>query len=149
MVPRWLIDRYYSWDSVLAEGQKFSNATYVRELVYPSSLIGNVSTSLPLLKYAGTYYNPGYGEWHIQYDHENKTLRNDMHRGPILKYKAELEHISGDHFLIVGTLDEAPDVPGLYVDTEFEVSVWGRVERLGLLLETDMGGEKIWFDKVL
>ena len=50
--------------------------------------------------------------------------------------------------MIVATFDEAPDVPGAYFDTEFEVSVWGRVERLGLGLESEMGGEKIWFDRV-
>ena len=131
---------------MLGEINKLSNATYVRELVYPSALVGNVSASLPLEKYAGAYFNPGYGEWHIQY--ENGTLRNNMHRGPVLQYEATLEHISGDHFLIIAHMDDAPDDP-LYIDTEFEVTVWGKVERLGLGLETAMGGGKIWFDRLL
>lgn len=68
-----------------------------------------------------------------------------MDRGPILKYDAYLEHISGDYFLAVAYNTDSPEDP-MYFRVEFKVNVAGRAEQLGLGLETEMDG-LIWFDR--
>ena len=137
-------DITYRYDILLEVEAKERNVTYVKELLYPPETTGNLSATLPLEHYVGSYYHPGYGCWYITF--VDGILRNDMDRGPVLHYDAELIHITADHFLIVGYEKDAPEDPW-YIQAEFKVGMSGEVDWLGCTLTDEMGDDKIWFSK--
>lgn len=72
--------------------------------------------------------------------------------GPI---SIQFTHISGENFVIYVRSSEETRQPGDYEPmrdivskAEFRLGVDGKVKELGLLLEEEMGDEKIWFAKV-
>lgn len=122
--PHGLTAFLISYDDIRLLYESLRNTTWVRELVYPPAETGNISASLPFEKYAGAYYNPGYGFWYISC--ENGTLYNYMDRGPILQYDAYLEHISGDYFLAGLYNTDSPDDPMYFAWSSKSTSLVGR-----------------------
>lgn len=139
------MERAYTrrFDAELALIEFLRNETVARHLIFPPDKTANLSASLPLEQYAGTYVNPGYGEYVLEY--ENGTLWNHMKRGPVIQWDAKLEHISGDHFFAVGYGKDSPEDP-VYLTAEFVVGVDGKVKRFGALLEPAMAPERVWFE---
>jgi hypothetical protein len=69
-----------------------------------------------------------------------------MNRTNVLQYDAKLEHITADHFLLIGYDMGEPDTP-IYISAEFRVNLGGVAQQMGLELVEEMEGEKIWFDR--
>ena len=62
---------------------------------------------------------------------------------------ADLEHVSGEHFLAHADSINAPE--GIFktvAPAEFRLGADGTVVQFGARLEEMMGQEKIWFDRV-
>ena len=121
------------------------NTTFVKELLYPADETPYLPPSLPLQAYAGVYSHPGYGEWPITY--HDDTLWNKMNHTNVLRYDAQLDHITGEQFLLIGYDVGLPDDP-MYIRVEFDIDGKGAVQQMGLELEYTMKGQKIWFQKV-
>jgi hypothetical protein len=141
----WTNTHDFRYDEYLADAYKYRNTTLVRNLTYPPDEVGNLPPSLSLAQFAGKYSNGGYGDWYIRY--ENHMLWNNTDRQPAYTYNAELEHISGGHFLIIAYSSANPEDP-FYFPAEFRVGIEGKADRLGVVLEEGMEGAKIWFDRV-
>ena len=69
-----------------------------------------------------------------------------MNRKDVLQYTGKVDHITADHFLIIGYDVGEPDDP-LYIEAKFRVNKAGVAYQMGLKLEEAMGKEKIWFDR--
>lgn len=136
--------------------------------LYPNAPLGNdaVPLTLSLSQYAGTYTHPAYLNYtlvtkpsfnsslSIGGANPKEILHTDSYTltGPVL---IDFTHVSGENFVIYTRLYEEPRQPGDYepmLDSvskaEFRIGEDGKVKELGLLLEGEMGNEKIWFMKV-
>ncbi|KAL9601803.1 MAG: hypothetical protein Q9219_002293 [cf. Caloplaca sp. 3 TL-2023] len=135
------------------------------ESLYPDAPTGSdvIPLSLPLEKYTGIYHNAGYRNLTITLSppspssstpEAGKHLRSLI--TGIMPFRFTFEHVSGEFFLIIGQ----PDIPGMEgIDTtapwqilllkaEFRIGQDGEVAEVGVDMEPQMGGEKIWFDRV-
>lgn len=140
----------------------FATVEYVllhaRELVYPGLPERRVEHGLPLAGYAGRYVHPGYGGFTFEVDGlvvgvpglergARMLHANASERAVPMGYW--LEHVNGEHFL--GWMVPSDRVNGsarALTTAEFRVGADGRARELGLALEAEMGGEKIWFARV-
>lgn len=124
----------------------------------------SIPLALPLESYAGTYTNEGYPTLTLTINGTNPsptaskpqdTLHCLLHyeQWPI---SISFQHISGEYFLVYFrfyTTDArtAPDDYETATDglskAEFRLGEDGRVKELGVMLEGEMGGAKIWFKK--
>lgn len=69
-----------------------------------------------------------------------------MNHTNVLQYDAKLQHITADHFLLIGYDVGEPDDP-MYISAEFRINDGGAAHRMGLVLVEEMEGGKIWFDR--
>lgn len=101
-----------------------------------------ISHALDLSRYAGTYKHPTNVT--VTFKMGVDGLAADL-RDRAIACELSLVHASGEFF--VGTIHE----PGLNLmpsfPVEFYVDAKGVVARVGLQLEAEMKGEKIWFDR--
>ena len=123
--------------------QKVQNAS---RIFYPSVPDPPIPASLPLESYTGTYFNAGYHNVSI-------ILKNDQlffnRSEATWKVNADLEHISGDYFMVYV---DSMTAPGFIfrdpVPAEFKVGADGVSKAFGILAEIEMGlDSRIWFDR--
>lgn len=136
------------------EQRKLRNA---RSLLYPSLPSKPLPLTLPLESYCASYHHPGYGNITISISppstrvpmlgdpdyvlHVYRTSETDP-------YESYLEHVSGEHFvawLVDGLAPKGPVRDA--VRLEFVIAANGTPLEVGIELEPDMAGEKIWFKK--
>lgn len=113
--------------------------------LYPGLPSLPLPPSLSLETYAGVYTHPGYGSFELLLD-EGRKLYADLPDRAIVT-RLELEHASGDFF--VGKL-YSPGGGGDAVNffqVEFSIDYKADVKRVGLDLEPELRGNKIWFER--
>lgn len=125
--------------------------------LYPESPRGDdaIPLSLPLNKYTGVYHNIGYRNITITLSksEEGEYLHSLVHR--TWAFNLDFEHVSGEFFIAKGY----PELPGsdlastdpleiMLLKVEFQVGEDGKVAFFGANLESEMGGDKIWFRKI-
>ncbi|RHZ52915.1 uncharacterized protein CDV56_105763 [Aspergillus thermomutatus] len=113
--------------------------------LYPSLPSQPLPPSLSLELYAGVYAHPGYGSFELLLDEDRKLYADLPDRAIVTRL--ELEHASGDFF--VGKL-YSPGGGGdgvTFFQVEFSIDSRAQVERVGLDLEPELRGDKIWFDR--
>lgn len=124
--------------------QKYANAT---QLYYPHIPSPPLPLSLPLDRYAGTYFNAGYKNMTLAV--RDGQLHCDRMDGA-WQFVLDLEHVTGEHFL--ARIDSAT-APGLVLKeataVEFVLGADGVVRRFGIAADSEMGREgRIWFDRI-
>ncbi|KAI4087199.1 MAG: hypothetical protein LQ344_006945 [Seirophora lacunosa] len=144
--------------------------------LYPTAPTGSnaIPLSLPLERYAGVYFNDGYrnltitppsppddpssasssSSTRLRIQPSHHALHSVIDR--TWAFRFVFRHVSGDFFLVEGFPDELSDeevdlrdpLSVLLLKAEFRLGEDGAVEALGLVLEPEMRGEKIWFRRV-
>lgn len=91
---------------------------------------------------------------HIEEENPKEILHTES-SGLSAPISIDFTHISGENFVIYVRALEETRQPGDYEPmrdsiskAEFRLGVNGKVKELGLLLEPEMGDEKIWFTKI-
>jgi hypothetical protein len=123
--------------------QKYKNAL---KSIYPTIPDPPLPLALPLEKYTGTYYHPGY---------RNITLvlkKGKLHcdrDDASWKVVFDLEHVSGENF--IAYIDSAT-APGLVFKeaaaSEFVIGSDGVVSKFGFNGGADTGPVWIWFERI-
>ncbi|KAL9126557.1 MAG: hypothetical protein Q9217_004418 [Psora testacea] len=135
-------------------------------LIYPTTPRGKnkVPLALPLKEYAGYYIHPAYPNFNLTlatktripadyatYERSKDVLLNELYLAG--DYIVELEHVSGEYFIAYGggaesfNRETSEFLPGQWnvSKAEFRLGPDGKVKEMGLLIEMEMGNEKIWF----
>jgi hypothetical protein len=133
-----IIRQYKEWNSRL---DKESVEDAKRRLFEPLP-DPPIPHALPLSKYAGTYKHASNAS--ITLRQFAGFLTADL-RDRVIPCDLSIVHASGEFF--VGTIHDR----GLYLmpsfPVEFYINVSGVVKRVGLLLESGLEGNKIWFER--
>ena len=164
----------YDW---AAKGEKAvrqaaQNLLHAKEMLYPNVPDPVLEKSLPLHGYAGVYTHPAYATVNLSIINappcNQCEARDDGTEGkeyltsqfpfyalasPIFFW---LEHVSADYFLLYTRYFsfEGWDPRELRTSTdaaikaEFRIGEDGRVREMGVDIEPEMGGKKIWWTKV-
>ncbi|MCJ1262605.1 hypothetical protein MMC22_002475 [Lobaria immixta] len=143
-------------DSQMEERRKSLNNS--RERLYPDLPKNPIPLSLPLEQYTGFYSHAGYGVLNLTLaDSEPQSasvscsaiLRTAL-VGGALPLTLDFEHVNGEYFLVSVALiksDGFRDVQDVN-KAEYRLNQAGKVEELGIILDAEMGEDKIWFKKV-
>ncbi|CAG8922119.1 unnamed protein product [Penicillium salamii] len=112
-----------------------------KERLFPRLPDPPIPHTLPLSKYAGSYHHPG--EFDIVLKIESGCLSADL-QDRVIPCELSLAHASGEFF--IGTIQRTGLnlLPPFLI--EFRLDEAGLVAKVGLLLEPDAKGEKVWFD---
>lgn len=154
--PKDRIDWKGILDSQIQERMQALNNS--KERLYPDIPQNPISLSLPLEEYTGFYSHAGYGVMNLTViDSEPKSTSNsqkEIFRAALVNgtipVVLDFEHVSGEYFLASLGLVKADGYRDVEVVTkaEYRLSEAGKVEELGIILDPEMGEEKIWFQKV-
>lgn len=119
----------------------FANA---RERLYPSLPDPVIPSALRVEEYAGRYWHPAYRGVELKVDGEELVADRTSQE---IAMNIRLEHVSGESWL--ATLEIVNQDPRDYevVRAEFRVEADGVARYVGLDLESEMEGEKIWFER--
>ncbi|MDI1493474.1 MAG: hypothetical protein OHK93_005264 [Ramalina farinacea] len=161
----------YDWeqrerDNLSEEMDKLENA---RSITFPDCPDPPLSLSLPLAEHVGLYVHPGYpdinitlgthkghekhGEGVVEREYLQSTSFYQLNDEVIYTY---MEQVTGEFFFVRVRMytDEVP-LSGKYspwlditMKAEFKIGEDGTVLELGVLIEPEMGEEKIWFKRV-
>ncbi|KAB8229860.1 beta-lactamase/transpeptidase-like protein [Aspergillus alliaceus] len=120
---------------------------HARELLYPQLPTVPLPPAHLVHEYAGLYIHPAYGRLDLFVDAGGSGLVADRTTCEV-PMMVVLEHVSGEFWL--ATLQEKNQDPRDYekVRAEFKTGVDSRVNEVGVDLEAEMAGEKIWFRRV-
>ena len=130
-----------------------------RKRLYPLSPKSPISLTLPLNAYTGLYSHGAYQNLTLRLTMPSEKLPLADPSSRILHADAldrtwpsllDFEHVSGEFFLMYSSslkMDGSTSVASV-VKAEFQLSVDGKVERMGIAWEAQMGEEKIWFAKI-
>ena len=161
----------YDWeqhesDSLSEEMDKLEKA---RSIAYPDCPDPPLPMSLPLAEHVGLYVHPGYpdinvtlgthkvhekdGDGAVEREHLQSTSFYQLNAEVIYTY---MEHVTGEFFLVrvrmyTGEVPESGNYSpwlDLTMKAEFKIGEDGSVLELGVLIEPEMGEEKIWFERV-
>ena len=131
-----------------------------RKRLYPNAPTPKLPLTLPLENYEGLYSHPAYNLL-------NLTLAKPSARLPLsdcpklvlhadARYKTfpvlfDFEHVSGEFFLLYTSqsFTEEDFVPSGVTSAEFRLNESGEVSEVGIALEPEMKGERIWFRRTL
>ncbi|KAK3945584.1 penicillin-binding protein 4 [Diplogelasinospora grovesii] len=123
------------------------------EILYPDYKEENKTQSaLKLESYAGTYYHPGYQNLTLTLGEDGKTLRSERSEFT-WQNKVELEHVSGEYWVLYSTSLKAPGnmaIDGIAA-VEFRIGVDGRVSKVGIEWRDTASGVVdgwIWYDRL-
>ncbi|KAB8067234.1 beta-lactamase/transpeptidase-like protein [Aspergillus leporis] len=119
-----------------------------RQRLYPQLPVVQLPPTLAVKEYAGLYVHPGYGKLELRVDAEGSGLAADRTACEV-PMVVSLEHVSGEFWL--ANLQERNQDPRDHerVRAEFRIGVDGRVREVGVDLEPEMDGKKIWFLRVM
>ncbi|KAB8258845.1 beta-lactamase/transpeptidase-like protein [Aspergillus pseudonomiae] len=119
---------------------------HAKDLLYPGLPVVQIPPTLGVWEYAGLYKHPGYGRLELRVDIDGFGLVADRLtcEVPIVIL---MEHVSGEFWL--ASLRERNQDPrdNERVRAEFRIGVNGLVSEVGIDLEPEMSGEKIWFQR--
>ncbi|KAE8140448.1 beta-lactamase/transpeptidase-like protein [Aspergillus pseudotamarii] len=119
---------------------------HAKDLLYPGLPAVPIPPTLGVRDYAGLYEHPGYGKLELNVDVCGFGLIADRLtcEVPIV---IVMEHISGEFWLAM--LRERNQDPRDHerVRAEFRIGVDSMVSEVGIDLEPEMNGEKIWFQR--
>ena len=161
----------YDWeqrerDNLSEEMDKLEKAPCI---AYPDCPDPPLPLSLPLAEHVGLYVHPAYpdinvtlgtrmghedhGDGAVEGGYLQSTSFYQLNDEVVYTY---MEHVTGEFFLVRVRMytDELPE-PGKYspwldytMKAEFKVGEDGTVLQMGVLIEPEMGEEKIWFKRV-
>ena len=140
--------------------EKLKNA---KELLYPEAPKQPIAMTLPMVDYTGTYFNAGYGRIGVEVV-DSSTVRHpypfsqDSPPEEILQarfiekdflVRLDLEHVSGEFFVGYGVYVRKGEFEEVELATfvEFKIGADGKVKQLGVAIEEEMKGEKMWFGR--
>ncbi|KFY12650.1 hypothetical protein V492_03758 [Pseudogymnoascus sp. VKM F-4246] len=137
-------DEWVDWDARWKKvvGDRRDAVVRAKERLYPSVPQKPIPPSLPLDKYAGSYWHPGYGVMNFVVDGTNLLADRTEHE---IGMEVKLEHVSGEFWLASLHVSHRDDRDVEVVRAEFYVSADGNVAKFGAELEPRMGTDKIWF----
>jgi hypothetical protein len=122
--------------------RKYSHA---KSILYQSIPQPVLSPSLPLEKYAGSYYHPTYCM--MSFVVIGTSLFADRSKQEI-SMNIRIEHVSGEFWLATLAVVNRDERDNEAMRAEFQVSADGESRTFGIELEPMMNGEKIWFTKI-
>ncbi|MCJ1469463.1 hypothetical protein MMC07_008096 [Pseudocyphellaria aurata] len=154
--PTDRVDWKRVFDGQLEEGRQAHNIK--REMLYPDLPKPPMSLTLPLEQYIGSYFHAGYGVLNLTL---NDSEAKATSRSPKAYFCAtwvnatiplviDFEHVSGEYLLASIALIKADgfrDVQSI-TKAEYRLNEAGTVDELGIILDAEMGEDKIWFTKV-
>lgn len=128
------------WDKLAEEDREEPETTL--EDLYPAIADPPVPLALPLYSYAGSYWNPGYGTFVVEY--KDGGLKIDAH-DRTYPFTLSLRHVSGE-FFVAEKLDSVSR-DKLLMKAVFRVDVQGASSEFGASLVDELNGEMIWFKR--
>ncbi|KAK4694396.1 hypothetical protein P7C71_g3185, partial [Lecanoromycetidae sp. Uapishka_2] len=149
----------FNWEVEMESG--LETQAYVlehaREFAYPDAPDPPVPLTLPLEDYAGIYSHPAYPTVNLSITEgsHDSQIAGDLYT---LSYHTYifLQHVSGEFFLLYARTsakkgwDPAKDsrpAQDAVTKAEFRLGENGKVRELGVIVEPEMGNEKIWWRK--
>ena len=102
--------------------------------------------TLPLEQYAGKYSHPSYDDLVLKV--RGRSLVADRQQQEIAM-NIIFRHVSGEYWLATLHVRNQDIRDCNVIRAEFKISVDGKAARVGLELEPEMNGEKIWFERTL
>jgi hypothetical protein len=127
--------------------------------IYPAHPKKPIRSSLPLSKYAGLYYHPGYKYLKVvTNDGKNGKLMNARLDAQLhteqpdnnFRIKCDFVHVSGEKWIMYVDLMDAPTLTMHdFAAVEFRIGVHGEVESMGIewRARSDVDGW-IWYKKI-
>ncbi|KAK0126158.1 hypothetical protein ONS95_007776 [Cadophora gregata] len=138
------LDKQLDWDEHFQrEHDENHPDTKEDRYLYPKLPEPPLPTTLELSAYVGEYCHPGWGT-HIV-DFKDGKLQIDC-RDRTWKYILTLVHASGEFFVAAVRMLDVREKFNLRA--EFRIGPDGGVGALGIEYIEELGGEKIWFDRV-
>lgn len=122
--------------------RKYSHA---KSTLYQSIPRPIIPPSLPLEKYAGSYWHPTYRMMNFA------VIGTGLFAGRSkqeISMSIRMEHVSGEFWLATLAVLNRDERDNEVVRAEFRVSADGESRTFGIELEPMMNGEKIWFTKI-
>ena len=161
----------YDWEQSERDGlsEEMDNLEQARSIAYPDCPDPPLPLSLPLAEHAGLYVHPAYPDINITIGthkadekHGDGTVEREyLQSTSFFQLNDELiytymEHVTGEFFLVrVRMYTDKVPLSGKYspwldsaMKAEFKIGEDGTVLELGVLIEPEMGEEKIWFKRV-
>lgn len=133
-----------------------------RSALYPSIPDPPLPTTLPLSEYAGTYHHPAYQTMVFYLEtprplvpvakRTSHVLHANIHR--VLSIMLDLEHVSGDHFVVWTDLEQTTPIARTAFRAQFKIGSDGKVGKLGVdwnvgpMPASDESPMMAWFDKI-
>ncbi|KAK0628928.1 beta-lactamase/transpeptidase-like protein [Bombardia bombarda] len=159
-IPR---EERYPWNKRFEDGarQAQHNIDHAIETLFPDFKGEPLPPALPLEKYTGTYYHPGYKNVTIELAEEvdgndNKIKLVADHLDFTWQLLLEFEHISCEHWIMwakrAGTELPKGLKPIQYAAVEFRAGVDKQAGRLGIEwsnTNSETGNGWIWYDRVV
>jgi CubicO group peptidase (beta-lactamase class C family) len=144
------------YDEQLKEGAKEIQKS--KRTIYPIIASPPINFSLPLASYTGAYSHPGYRSMTLTIvktpttpnftSHQKENLHAELMDRTWLCV-VDFEHVSSEHFL--AWFSPPPNAPNNVINeaspAEFRIKADGKVGEMGIALESEMKGSKIWFKK--
>jgi CubicO group peptidase (beta-lactamase class C family) len=136
--------------------QKLYTLRHAREINYPNVPNPPIPLTLPLSDYSGFYTHPAYPTINLTLNRANNRLFTlscqHLNGEPI---HISLSHVSGDFFLVwarayVGTETKEDDWnpwTDFIVKGEFRIGESGKVTKMGINVEPQMGEQNIWWER--
>lgn len=154
--PTDRIDWKSIFDGQLEEARQAQNIN--KEMLYPDLPKPPISLALPLKQYTGSYSHAGYGVLNLTLTDSAPNPTSNPPRAlfcavwinATIPLVIDFEHVSGEYFLASIALIKADgfrDVQSI-TKAEYRLNEAGTVDELGIILDAEMGEEKIWFTKV-
>ena len=129
-----------------------------RQSLYPDVPKEPIPASLSLEDYTGIFVSPGYGTYNVTLGLPDRDLPYQSLPDKVLHievsdrawaFVVDFEHVSGEYYLIYVSLihSDGSKQTMQVTKAEFQLNQAGKVARMGIAIEPEMGDDKIWFQK--
>lgn len=130
------------------------------DTIYPTRPETPIAYTLPLHKYAGLYYHPGYKYMNLTAPVPDKTMVNNKGRTEVLlhadlddnnfRVMCDFHHVSGEKWIMYVDMIDAPTLMMHgFGAVEFRIGANGEVEEMGIEWRARAEAEGwIWYKKV-
>jgi len=135
-------EKRFDWDK---QGEEYDEESgcKTKEELYPKLPDTRIPLTLPLVLYAGSYKNDGYGI--LVVDCKDGKLAIDA-TDRTWRFTLSLEHVSGE-FFIANLLDIDTFGKGAF-KAQFRIGAEGSVGQFGVAFMEEMESEMIWFQRI-
>lgn len=147
-VPRAERTDWVAWERKLIardERESEEERQETRKQLCPEATDEPQPQKRPLTAYTGQYWNAGYHGITVQVNSDNRLLIDMSDR--TMGFTLELEHLCDQTKYIAHRRDFYEGYDDVELATEFVLEN-DEVVKLGINLEEDLEGQRIWFDKV-